>query len=190
MQNKKIAKKIVKILILLLSLILLVKFISFTLSRYESKAKASPNIQAAMYVINKDFKTMNINLDSLFPSDTPYVYTFSISNTDGNKRCETDMEYNLLLRATTNLPIEYKLYMNEDYTQAGAKDILTSNEVVKDENDTYFRKMSTETQYFGYTEDQTNVYQLVVLFPQKYNTINYQDVIEGIEITIDSKQVI
>ena len=83
MQNKKLAKKIVKILILLLSLILLIKLISFTYSKYESSATTNPNVPVAFYVINKDYKTMSLNLDSLFPSDTPYVYDFAISNTDG-----------------------------------------------------------------------------------------------------------
>ena len=42
----------------------------------------------------------------------------------------------------------------------------------------------------GYLLKKENIYQLVVYFPQKYNTINYQDIIEGIEISVDSKQVI
>lgn len=190
MKNKKLAKKIVKILILLLSLILLIKLISFTLSRYESGANANPNIQVAFYVINKDYQNMNLNLDSLFPSDDPYVYNFSISNTEGTNTCETDMEYDLTIRATTNLPIEYELYMNENYNDAGATNIIKANDIIQDNDSTYFRKMTTDTETFTYTKKETNVYQLVLYFPKKYNTINYQDIIEGIEISVNSRQVI
>ena len=190
MKNKKLAKKIVKILILLLSLILLIKLISFTYSKYESSATTNPNVPVAFYVINKDYKTMSLNLDSLFPSDTPYVYDFAISNTDGTNRCETDMEYDLSIRTTTNLPIDYELYMNQAYDETGATNILQNDEIAQDESGTYFRRFTTDTNSFTYKKDETNTYQLVLRFPAKYNTINYQDVIEGIEITVNSRQVI
>ncbi|MGN1327531.1 MAG: hypothetical protein ACI4VQ_05620 [Clostridia bacterium] len=190
MHNRKIAKKITQILILLLSLLLLTKIISLTLSKYQSSASGNPNIQVAFYVIEKDFSTMTINLDSLFPSDEPYVYTFSISNTNGEKMCETDMEYDLQIRTTTNLPITYELYMNENYNDSGATSIIKSNEIIQDENNTYFRVITTDTQNFTYTQEKTNVYQLVIYFPAEYNTINYQDIIEGIEISVNSRQVI
>lgn len=190
MRNRKIAKKITQILILLLSLLLLAKIISITLSKYQSSASGNPNIQVAFYVINKDYSTMTLNLDSIFPSDEPYVYTFSISNTNGEKMCETDMEYDLQIRATTNLPITYELYMNQNYNDSEATSIIKTNEFVQDEDQTYFRVITTETQNFTYTQEQTNVYQLVINFPAKYNTIDYQDVIEGIEISVNSRQVI
>lgn len=190
MRNRKIAKKIIKILILLLSLLLLVKLISLTLSRYESSASGDPNIKVAFYVIKKDFSTMTLNLDSLFPSDEPYVYTFSVSNSNGEKMCETDMEYDLKIRATTNLPITYDLYMNEDYNDLESTSIIKTNEVLQDDDKTYFRVITTETQSFTCTQEKTNIYQLVLYFPEKYNTISYQDIIEGIEISVDSRQII
>lgn len=190
MQDKKLAKKIVKIAILLLSLMLLIRVISFTLSKYESRATANSNIQVAFYVLNKDFQNMSLNLDSLFPSDEPYIYEFSISNTDGTKRCETDMEYDLTIRTTTNLPLEYELYMNEKYTDAESTNIIEKNEVIQDLDNTFFRIITTNTETFLYSEEKTNIYQLVIHFPKKYNTINYQDIIDGIEITVDSRQII
>lgn len=190
MQNKKIAKKIIKILILLLILILLAKLISFTLSKYESNATSNTDIQVAFYIIKEDYQSMNVNLDSLFPREEPYVYTFSISNNDGTKMCETDMEYDLTIRTTTNLPIDYELYMNEDYKDSKARSIIKTNDISQDEYNTYFRTITTDTQTFTHIQEKTNVYQLVLYFPQKYNTLNYQDIIEAIEIDVKSKQVI
>ena len=44
---------------------------------------------------------------------------------------------------------------------------------------------------FGHTENETNIYNLVIEFPLEYKqTIEYQDVIEGIEITVNSRQMI
>ena len=39
-----------------------------------------------------------------------------------------------------------------------------------------------------YREPKTNRYELVVYFSGQYNTINYQDIIELLEITVESKQ--
>lgn len=190
MKNRKITKKIILVLILLCFLILLIQLIKFTFSRFESNATSSSNIPVAFYILNEGFQNMNLNLDSLIPSNTPYVYTFTVSNTDGEKMCNTDMEYTLKIRTTTNLPLEYDLYMNQNYNDSSSESIIESNQVEKDESGTYFRTITTQKQYFSFKQEQTNTYQLIVNFPEKYNTIDYQDVIEGIEITIDSKQVI
>ena len=40
-----------------------------------------------------------------------------------------------------------------------------------------------------YTEGKTNLYQLVVYFPENYNQENYQDIIELIEINVNGQQV-
>lgn len=190
MKNRKITKRIIIILILLCFLILLTQLIRLTFSRFESDATSSSNIPVAFYVLNEGFQNMNLNLDSLIPRNEPYVYTFTISNSNGEQICNTDMEYTLTIRTTTNLPLEYNLFMNQDYTDSASQSIIETNQVEKDSSGTYFRIITTQKQNFSFKQEQTNTYQLVVNFPEKYNTIDYQDVIEGIEITIDSMQII
>ena len=189
-KKNEVRKRIIKLLILVFVLILLIKMISFTYSKYESRANTKPNIIVAFYVLNKDYQSMNLNLDELVPREEPYIYTFSISNTKGQKRCQTDLEYELSIKTTTNLPITYELYKNQNYNDDNATSIKKTDEIIQDEDGTYFRIITTETESFSFREDETNIYQLVVHFPQEYNTINYQDIIEGIEITVNSKQII
>ena len=93
------------------------------------------------------------------------------------------------IRATTNLPLTYELYKNEKHTDNGAKNIIKSNLIQSDDNDTYFRNITTDKVILDYKNPTTNVYELVVKFPSSYNTINYQDIIEVFEIIIDGKQV-
>ena len=100
------------------------------------------------------------------------------------------MEYDLTIRTTTNLPLTYELYKNQDYKDTGAVDIIKTNNIEKDEYDTYFRIMTTETEVMKYKEPKTNVYQLVVHFPENYNTTNYQNIIEALEINVNSHQLI
>lgn len=190
MINRKRLKLVIKLLILALILLLLSKLISFTLSKYESYARANSNVDVAYYLFNTDFKTMTLNLDSLFPSDEVHVYTFSIGNTDGKDSAQIDLEYNLTIRTTTNLPIEYELYMNQEYTDPDATSIIKTNTIEKDDDGSYFRIITTEPIILKYTNITTNIYQLILKFPSTYNTTNYQDIIEAIEINVDSKQII
>lgn len=191
MFDRRKLKVVIKLLILLLSLILMIKVIRITLSKYETISTSTANIDVAFYVVREDYQTMTLNLGTILPQDNPYVYTFSVSNKDQNNNiAETNIEYDLQIKTTTNLPQTYELYMNESYTNENSTNIITSNEIVADTDGTYFRTINTNTENFVFTEAKTNVYQLVVYLPSIYNSINYQDIIENIEISISSRQVI
>jgi hypothetical protein len=128
---------------------------------------------------------MNMSLDSLLPGATPYVYNFSISNNDGTNRTDTKLEYDLKIKTTTNLPLDYKLYIN-----GGNTNIISSDVISQDSDGTYFRVMTTDEKNFGFASNETNVYKLVVSFDSKYNNITYQNIMESIEIDVSSKQII
>ena len=161
-------------------------------SRYQSDATVNTNIDVAFYVINASFQSKNIILEEIAPSDEPYLLNFSIANHNGSNRLEVDAIYELKIVTTTNLPLTYKLYKNEDYTDANATNLLegTMELPAQDEDGTYFQLLNSSTEEFGFKEDQINEYQLLIYFPKMYMSHEYQDIVESIEITIDSKQKI
>ena len=187
--NKKTTRLYAKLVILVLCLCIILRIFTLVLSKYESESTSNANVDIAFYLLKEDYKTMTLNLATLFPQNNAYVYTFSIGNQDGEKKTEVDLNYDLTIRTTTNLPLTYELYMNEEYNQSGAKNIIKTNEISPDENGTYFRIMTTDTVFLKYTEPTTNLYQLVIYFPANYNTNNYQDIIEALEIRVESTQV-
>ena len=190
MKNKKDKRVFIKELIIILGIIVATRLFVLILARYESMSNSVANVDVAFYVLKDDYKTMTTNLDSLLPQDDAYIYTFSIGNQDGTQTAEVDLEYELTIRTTTNLPLTYELYMNQQYTDSNAQNIITENKIEADEQGTYFRKLLTDKVSLSYKVATTNQYQLVVHFPKEYNTENYQDIIELIEITVDSHQVI
>lgn len=187
--SKKLKILYAKLVILILCFFILLRIVTLVLSKYESEAKTTANVDIAFYLLKEDYKTMTLNLASLFPQDDAYVFTFTIGNQDGDKTAEIDLEYDLTIRTTTNLPLTYELYKNQDYKDTGAVDIIKTNNIEQDEYDTYFRIMTTETEIMKYKEPKTNVYQLVVHFPENYNTTNYQNIIEALEINVNSHQL-
>ena len=179
-----------KLVILILCFLISLRIFVLVLSKYESIANSNADVDIAFYLLKEDYQTMTTNLASVAPRDNAYVFTFSIGNQDGVKKAEVDLTYNLTIRTTTNLPLTYDLYMNQQYDDTDAVSIIKENVISQDEDMTYFRTITTEPVTLEYKTGTTNVYQLVVYFPKSYNQENYQDIIEAIEITVDAKQVV
>lgn len=189
MKNKNNKRMFLKVLIIVLGIIVATRLFGLILAKYESISNSKANVDVAFYVLNDDYKTMTTNLDALEPRDDAYIYNFSIGNENGEQKAEVDLEYELSIRTTTNLPLTYQLYMNQDYKDKDAQNIITENEITLDEQGTYFRHIKTEKVNLTYRKATTNLYQLVVYFPKNYNTENYQNIIELIEITVNAHQV-
>lgn len=187
-------KRRIKLIIIAIILLVLYKIIFSSYSLYESEANSSADVDVAFYLLKDDYKSKVIALEDMIPGTTQKC-EFSISNyyVDNQGKdvvSETDMEYHLKIRTTTNLPLEYKLYMNQNSANPGANNIIEIPLVTQDQDLMYFKQLVDHVQTFPYTQGQTNTYTLVVTFPDVFKTVEYQDIIECIEISIDSKQII
>ena len=189
MANKKLRRLYAKLVILVLCFLIIARIFVLVLSKYESISNSYANVDIAFYLLKEDFQTMTLNLASILPQNNAYTFEFSIGNQAGDEIAEVDIEYELTLRTTTNLPLTYELYMNEVYTDEGATNIIKENVVAQDEYGTYFRTMTTEKITLPYKEGKTNLYQLVVYFPEDYAQEKYHDIIELLEINVNAMQV-
>ncbi len=183
-------KRIYMFIITFLILDLAAIFTIFNVSnaRYESDAVSETELDVALFAISED-DDYYISLDTMVPRANPYVYEFSVSNTDKNGvLTDVKMKYDLRIITTTNLPLEYKLYMNQSYLSQNAQNIINDDDVIPDEDGTFFRTMTTDQEQFGFNQVETNNYTLLVYFPERYKDSKYQDLIESIRIEIDAKQ--
>ena len=173
----------------MIMLLIVLLVVPYTYSRYESSVNSQVQTEVAYYLLDTNPISGTIRIDNLIPSDAPYVYNFSISNNNGANRTEINLEYNLSIKATTNLPLNYKLYLNEDYNNPLSTDIIEENLTTTDSDGVYFKNMTTATEEFNYTTDQTNSYTLLVYFPSTYSSYEYQGIVESIDILINSRQI-
>lgn len=182
---------LIVVLGLFLLIIVAVKLFQIAYASYESEAKLNANINKALYILEEGGMDFNIDLNKIEPSDKPYVYKFSISNYKGNKHSQVDIEYKIDFKTTTNLPLTYELYRNENYDAAGATDLFDEAKVTQDVDGAWYNTLEGKEKYmFPYTEDKTDIYTLVVHFPKEYKTnTEYADSIENIEVAIKSNQV-
>ena len=186
MINKKRFLMINKFSLAVILLLILIIIIPFTFSKFSSTTSGNAKIETAFYILNASYFTEEIDIGDLVPREEPYIYSFTVSNNDGTDRLETKMNYDLEIITTTNLPLTYKLYLNDNHDT----NIITEEKIVQDENDTYFKNLKTTSKTFGFLRDETDKYELYVYFPSTYTDFNYQDIIELITINIESKQVL
>lgn len=190
MKMRKGSINIFRILFLFFLFLLLVILLPMSYSRYESKATSNVNTGVAHYILNPGYQYINVKIPNLVPKDEPYIYNFSISNFKDGVRTETLMEYDLMVKTTTNLQLDYKLYMNENYQNSSSTNIIVENNIIQDSYGTYFKEMKTNKNYFTYLYNETNNYTLLIYFPKTFVNYKYQDILESIFIVIESKQVI
>ena len=135
--------------------------------------------------------TFSLDPNAIYPSDEEYTYTFSVSNFENNKQGDFNLEYYVLVRTTTNLPITVKLYRNEEYSSS-ATNLLTSYTLIQDDENTWYKQYNkTPTYDFYYQNNTTDIYTIVVEYPSTYSSYpEYAGVPENIEIGIYSKQKI
>lgn len=220
-------KRVIKSLIII-SLIIIIIFATIqirnTLARYETTTTTQRDVDVAFWVVDNSFKSQRLVIDDIYPRNTTFDYTFTVSNfnpgilpaeTD-DKIAETDMEYEIVLTTTTNLPLTYQITRNGvTYTELQQK-------LFKDTDETVYREIrfgTTENPYplvmntiveekdgegnptGDYVKTQiTDEYVLKVTFPtQSYvngvqvnnnENLDYADLIEDVKIELTARQKI
>ena len=184
-------KKIIKfnkITFLMIVLVILLYVMPLTFSKFETQKSGDIVIPHAIYVLDDTVISETVSLPEIIPSNNQYLYYFSVSNFNEDRRTEVNLKYDLYIRTTTNIPITYDLFKGVDINNSTS--IVTSNRVITDDDGTFFRMIETPTEYFGFSSNQTNNYILLINFPAGYNNSDYQYLFEMIEININSQQIL
>lgn len=174
-------------ILIILGFCIIILFFAFTKTGaiFQTETSSQSNVDIAFYCIKEDFQTMTLKLDDILPRIEPYIYNFTVSNNDGTKRTETELQYDLIIRTTTNLPLDITLFD----TNSGVSEIGTET-IALDSDGTYFRIINIPQREFGFLNNQTDSFRIEVVLPTTYKSYEYQDMIELIEINVDSKQKI
>ena len=202
-----------KIFISIVIILVLYKIIFNSYSLYESEANSTADIDVAFYLLRDEYETKTIPIEDMLPGDTQYL-KFTISNfyvdESGNDvMSETDMKCDIKIRTTTNLPLQYELYIDQDISSESLQDKLDIEERVTDnvhwdDYNTMFKHLvlaneSEELKSQGITErlkipyenEYSRTYIMKITFPEQYSENDkYQNIMECIEISVDSHQII
>lgn len=173
-------------------ILLIVYLITRAYGSYITTAKLRADIDKAIYIFEEEKMSFNIDENKIIPSDDPYTYVFSVQNYNSTQTSDVDLSYNINIRSTTNLPLEIKLYRNENYNASGATNIIGSPTLKRDADGAWYR-LYTESDDFdmSYNSNTKDIFTLVISFPKSYALdMKYVDITENIEVIINSKQTI
>jgi hypothetical protein len=182
---------VTKIVFIFVGLLVVIRIIGRTYTRYESNVDINANANVAFFIIDQGTYESTIALDGLVPSPNPIYYTFYVANYKDSKRSKVDMDYNIKFETTTNLPLTYEIIRNQTF-EGPHTNIIDTNTVRQDSNNVYYRVFTDNDTYsFGHSSNQTDQYVLKVTFPASYKDYPdlYQGVIELFSIIIDAHQV-
>ena len=185
-RRKKARLMYIKFFVFILLIILAINLIKATISKYRSSATSTANVDLAYYIFQAESISQDLKLESILPREQPYNYTFSVSNHDDTDRTETAIEYTIIIKTTTNLPLTYSVYNVEDLNT----NLVTETNTTTDDDGTYYKITTVEGETLGFEEDEDVVYRLQILFPEQYNVSEYEGIIEYVQITINSSQII
>lgn len=193
---------------LVFDLFLVATFLKTSQASYVSEAVSTTEMDVALYAFHssgmtfasdendvfEDETSLDIQLGNIGPGETKY-YKFRVYNTDkdGNVS-DTNIAYVLKVITTTNIKLDYDLYLNQNASSTNAVSLIDSNELsnqlMTDSYGTYFRVFTVPELCFLYGEEKFDEYTLKVTFPKDYSSSEYQDLVESIKIQMRSKQVL
>ncbi len=188
MFNKSRFIFLIKIIIVLGIVVFALTYITSTLSKYNSVGTSQASVDIAYYLVDETSISNSLKVGGIIPRNEPYTYTITVSNNDGVKRTDVTLEYDLIIKTTTNLPLEYSVYLNENYDDTDATNIIKTSVDEADSDGTYFKTITLPTKELSYKKDETDTYQLAIVFPARYNSSEYQNILEYIEVSINARQ--
>lgn len=188
--NKYKAKFLAIVTVIMIGLLFGVNLILRSYARFETKVKLNAKTSVALFILEPGNYEFQMGLDGIVPQNQDYLYEFDIMNFKDSDTSEVDMEYDMKVITTTNLPVTYKLYKNQSPTNG--TNILTNKNTEQDSDKSWYNvfnlgKISTFTK----ETQTTDKYYLTVNYPEEYkNNQEYAGKIDSIVVKINARQVI
>lgn len=177
-----------KIYIIMFSIILLMLCSVLTYSIFRSNVDLESDEQdIAKFIFNAEpLDELELPLIDLIPGDIK-EYFFSVSNNSSGDISEVTVEYELIIKTYHLTPLIIELYklVGEEEEEL----LLTCDE-------TFIRNPQNELvcnvpiQEIGHSEEKIDNYKLKIQFPTDYSDVIYSDLIDYINIEINSWQKI
>jgi len=177
-------KKNIIILVIMLAILLIT--ITTVLAKYFSDKKVE--IAGNIGICVLETETVQMALSSLSPEKT-CSYNINISNAKENYVSPVNVEYGIKIKTTTNLPLEYNIYFeDEKLVPVDGGDIINIVDGIPYRN-IDFNTGTQRKHLYGGTE-QTHQYRLDITFKEGAEyTEEYSNILELIEIVLDSTQI-
>lgn len=172
------------IIVLLLSGIMLVVGSSITFSLFTSTTKFIANQKVAKFIFNAE-KTdlIELPITNLNPGDE-VEYKFQVANNIDSKHSEVTINYYMVIKTYHFMPLDIELYKVEGKDETK---LLKCDETYSRNKDNQLL-CNIDIQTLTHNESQMDEYKLKIKFPSDFNDEIYTELVDYIDIDINSWQ--
>lgn len=176
-----------KKLMIFVSLFVIMAFgTGITYSVFTSDAFGNVNQKIAKFIFNaEEVDELHLSLTDLYPGVTK-EYQFSVSNNSSGKLTNVTLNYNMTIKTYHFMPTEIKLYRVEGENET----LVISCDETFNRNEENELLCNTEVVEMSFKKEELHNYKLEVVFPSSYNSEEYTDLVDYIDIEINSWQKI
>lgn len=176
-----------KIYLVIILVMLITFFSGITYSFFHSNATMnSSNQEIAGFVFEtKNLDQIDLNLNGLIPGENR-EYLFLVTNKNKENISDVNIEYQLSIKTYHFIPLTIELYQIKE-----EKEILVGKcDETDGRNEENELVCSMPISTLINSEEQIDDYKLKISFPIEYNDISYSNLVDYINIEIESWQKI
>ena len=176
-----------KIYLVIILIMLITFFSGITYSFFHSSASMnSSNQEIAGFIFEAtDLDQIDLNLNGLIPGESR-EYLFSVTNKSDENVSDVNIEYQLSIKTYHFIPLTIDLYQIKDEKET----LVGSCDEKSERNSENELVCAMPISTLINSEEQIDDYKLKISFPSKYNDISYSNLVDYINIEIESWQKI
>lgn len=173
-----------KIMIIVICSFILVAGTGITYSLFTSNSNLIANQKIAQFIFEAT-KTDSIELPitDLNPGDEPVKYTFQVANNLEQKKSDVTINYQVIVKTYYFMPLDIKLYK-----EGVEEPVLICDDGFSRDEATNQLLCNSGIQKMVHNDKVTDKYTLELTFPAKYNSEVYANLVDYIDIDINSWQ--
>ena len=173
-----------KIMIIVICSFILVCGTGITYSLFTSSSNLIANQKIAQFIFEATrTDSIELPITNLNPGDEPINYTFQVANNLEQKKSEVTINYQVIIKTYHFMPIDIKLYKEGE-----EEPILVCDDSFSRDKTTNQLICNSDIQKMAHSDKITDKYTLELTFPAKYNSEVYANLVDYIDIDINSWQ--
>lgn len=174
-----------KRIVLISFMFVMLVFISCaTYSAFKSGTGIVVNQEVAEFVVDaKRIDHLEIPITDLNPGDSD-SYLFSVSNIKDDLKSHVTVDYQIIIQTYHFMPLNIELYKIEEEKET----LIMICDETYTRNDSNALVCNSEIQQMSHENDVLDNYKIKIEYDKKYNSSEYSDLVDFIDITIKSWQ--
>ena len=172
-----------KVTLIIMFGFLVILQIGVTYSFFVSNSRLFANQEIAKFIFNaEETDSISLPITSLKPGDS-VSYSFEVTNNVDEVVSQVNIKYQCIIKTYHLMPLEIKLFKTGEFDEL----ILTCDETFnRDENNQLV--WNSLVQEMPYDSKVADTYRLDISFPEEFNSENYSELVDYIDIDIRSWQ--